>query len=117
MADFKPATPFSTAMLLLIPTYTKTGGVERKVLPENENGLLFFGSFKTYGGTETTVDGLLSITDTAEIQTWFRPDIKSDCIVVLLSTGAKYQILNEPENINQRNQFLKFKVKRIKGGV
>lgn len=117
MADFKPATPFSTPMLLLIPTYTKTGGVSRKVLPDVANGILFFGSFKTYGGTETTVDNLLSITDTAEVETWFRPDITSDCVVVLANTGATYQIFNEPENINQRNQFLKFKLKRIKGGV
>lgn len=117
MVEYRPSTPFSTPLILLIPTYTKSGGVARKVIPEIENGELFFGSFKTYGGTETKVDGIYSIEDTAEVETWFRPDITSECVVVLATTGAKYDIMNEPENINQRNQFLKFKLKRIKGGV
>lgn len=118
MAEYRPALPFSTPMILLIPTYyTKSGGVRTKVLPDVEKGETIFGTFKTYGGTEMAVDGVYSISDTAEIETWFRPDINSDCVIVLASTGAKFQILNEPENIYQRNQFLKFKVKRIKGGV
>lgn len=117
MAEYRPALPFSTALMLLTPTYQKISGVRTKIVPDVDEGNLIFGSFKTYGGSETTVDGVLSITDTAEVETWYRPDITSECIIVLLSTGAKYQIMNEPENINQRNQFLKFKLKRIKGGV
>ena len=56
------------------------------------------------------------VEDTANIECWYRPDIKSDCRVGLLSTGAIYDIINEPENIDMRNQFLKFKVLRYKGG-
>lgn len=116
MAEYRPALPFSTPMILYKnPTYQKSGGVRTKVLPES--GETIFCSFKTYGGTENTVDGIYSITDTAIIETWYRPDITSDCIIALADTGAQYQILNEPENINRRNQFLKFKVKRIKGGA
>ena len=81
------------------------------------SGVRFFGSFKTYGGTERDVDGLYSIEDTAIIETWFNPSIKSDCRVKVLQTGNVYEIINEPENVELRNQWLKFKVKRVKGGA
>jgi hypothetical protein len=78
---------------------------------------MFYGSFKTYGGTETYSDDLWVIKDTATIETWFRPDIKSDCRIYVPATGAMYDIINEPENIGMRNQFLKFKCMRLKGGA
>lgn len=74
-------------------------------------------NFKTYGGTEKEVNGLIAVEDTATIVTWYRPDITSDCILERLSDGAKFEILGEPENIEMRNQVLRFKVRRIKGGA
>lgn len=120
MAQYRPSLPFSTPLIVLTPTYSKVAGVHTKVLPDLANGFVIYGTFKTYGGTRNTeksMDGVLSIEDTAEIETWYRPDITSDCVIALADTGAKYEILGEPENINRRNQFLKFKVRRIKGGV
>jgi len=119
---YQPSVPFTTPLIVLKPTeYTKVAGVPKKVLPDLKDGFLIWASFKTYGGSrneEKTVDGLLSIEDTASVETWFRPDITSDCVVVLANdTKAQYQILNEPENIEQRNQYLKFRVRRVKGGV
>lgn len=117
MATYRPTLPFSTPLVLLKPTYTKSGGVNKKIIPAIESGDVFYGSFKSYGGTERIVDGVYSIIDTAEVQTWYRPDITSDCIVALADTGEQYEILNTPENIDRRNQFLKFKIQRIKGGA
>lgn len=115
--EFRPSLPFSTPLILLKPTYSTIQGVRTKVLPDVEDGILIYGSFKTYGGTEKVVDGLYSIQDTAEIETWYRPDITSDCVVVLADTSEQFEIVNQPENINRRNQFCKFKVQRIKGGA
>lgn len=117
MADYRPALPFSTAFILLKPTTQTINGVSKKTFPAVENGEKFFGTFKTYGGTEKVVNGILSISDTAEVETWFRPDITSDCNIVIAGTTERYEILNEPENINRRNQFLKFKIQRIEGGA
>ncbi len=117
MATFKPTLPFTTPLVVLKPTYTSVAGVRTKALPALADGIKIFGTFKTYGGTEKVVDGLFSISDTAIVETWYRPDITSDCIIALADTGAQYQILNEPENINRRNQYLRFKVQRIKGGA
>lgn len=115
MADFKPSFPYSTAIELLIPTCTSAKGVTTKTF--SENGIRLNCSWKTYGGTETTNNDVYSIIDTANVETWFRPDIVSDCRVKLLATGEIYEILGKPENINMRNQFIKFKVRAVQGGA
>lgn len=120
--EYKPSFPFNVPFVLLTPTYTTVSGVSKKTFPtvqealQNENNI-FYGNFKTYGGTERDVNGLYSIEDTANIETWYRPDIDSDCRVAKAIDGAVYEIINEPENINAMNQFLKFKIRRVKGGV
>ena len=116
MADYRPQLPYDTPLYLLIPERTTVKGVPKKTYPEPNEDMMIFVSFKTYGGTETTVNGIYSVVDTANIETWYRPDIKSDCRV-MTEDGAEYEIVGEPENINRRNQFLKFKVRRVKGGA
>lgn len=117
MAFYRPQSVFNVPLVLLIPTYTTVNGVRKKIYPEIADGILINGSFKTYGGTETAVNGLLAVEDTADIETWFRPDISSDCAIAIAGTNKCYEIIGEPENINLRNMWLKFKVRRIKGGV
>ena len=115
MADFKPAFPFSTPIELLIPSYTTQKGARVKSFPAI--GIRLNCSWKTYGGTENTTNDLYTVIDTAIVETWYRPDIKADCRVRLLSTGDVYEIIGKPENINVRNQFVKFKVRAVEGGA
>lgn len=115
MAEFKPSFPYTTPVDLLIPTYTTVKGTKVKAFPSS--GIRLNCSFKTYGGTETTVNGLYTVIDTAVVETWFRPDIKADCRVRLWSTGQVYEIIGNPENIDMRNQFVKFKVRAVEGGA
>lgn len=122
MSNFKPDLPYNVPMVLLVPTTTTVSGVKKKSFPTVQEALqtktnLFYCKFKSYGGTERNVNDVYSIEDTANIETWFRPDIKSDCRVARAIDGAIFEIMNEPENIEMRNQFLKFKVRRIKGGA
>ena len=117
MAAYKPTTPYSTPLVLLIPTYSDSYGVQTKTFPAIKNGILFFGSFKTFGGTERDYDGVYSLENTAVIETWYRPDIKGNCRIAVVQTGEIYDILGEPENIEMRNQYLKFKVLQVKGGA
>lgn len=107
----------NTPIKLLIPTYKEVSGKTKKKYPPVEKGELIFCNWKTYGGTETVVNGILTIIDTADIVTWFRDDIKSDCRIVSLDDGSIYEILGKPENIDKRNQFIKFKVQSIGGQV
>lgn len=111
---YKPKDNFNVPMKVLIPTYVTSQGVASKIYPTD--GELIFGSFKTYGGTERDVNGIYSIEDTASVETWFRPDITSECRIKL-ENGTVYDIMNEPENIEMRNQFMKFKVRRVKGNA
>lgn len=113
--NYKPYFPFSVTMKLLIPTETKAKGTTVKTFPDPEEGILFYGSFRTFGGTERIVNDVLTIIDTATIDTWFRPDITSDCRVYICETGVTYDILSTPEDINMRHQYMQFKVRKVGG--
>lgn len=117
MSHFKLSAPLTVPLMLLKPTYELVLGVQTKVFPVLSDGILIYGNFKTYGGTEREVNGLYSVEDTAIIECWYRPDIKTNCRIGVPQTGAIYEIISEPENINLRNQYLKFKVQRVKGGA
>lgn len=104
-----------TPIRLLTPIYKTVSGKTKKTYPSIESGELIYCNWKTYGGTESVVNGVLTIIDTADIVTYYRPDIKSDCRVVLLSDNSVYEILGRPENIGQRNIYMKFKVKSVGG--
>lgn len=103
----------TTACELLIPTRSRINGVERRVYPAS--GLRFFANVKSYGGTERVSNDVLVVEDTVVVTTWFRPDIRSQCRVKVLPGGAVYEVINEPENWDMRNQFLVFKCRRVKG--
>ena len=117
MARYKPPERFNAPLVLLVPTYTKVLGVEKKTFPSLQQGILFYGSFRSFGGTEREMNGVYSVEDTAIVECWYRPDIKANCRIGVLSSGAIYEILGEPENINLENQYLKFRVQRYKGGA
>lgn len=116
MRTYRPSFPYSTVIELFSPTIVDKGkGVRVKEYPQEAIRLNC--SFQTYGGTETTVNDLYILEDTAYVETWYRPDIKADCRIKLVKTGQMYEILNTPENIDMRNQFCKFKVRAIRGGA
>ena len=110
--SYRPKDPFVTPALLLNPTYETVKGVAKKTY--HEVGMINC-SFKTYGGTETVINDRLAVEDTAGVETWYRPDIKSDSLIRV--NGRDYEVMGEPENIDMRNQFMKFKVRGIKGGT
>lgn len=109
------AAQMTTPVRLQTPTSAKALGVSKKTWAD-VSGVLRV-NWKSYGGTETTNNGVLSVEDTAQIVCWYRPDIRSDCRLVRLTDGAVYEVIGEPENIEMRNQFLKFKVRRVAGGA
>lgn len=114
MANYRPDAPFTVPMFLFIPETKVTKGVVKKVYPES--GELFYCSFRTFGGTEKFNNDVLTIEDTATVETWYRPDIRSDCMIKNVD-GKSYEIIGTPENINMRNQILRFKVRAVSGGA
>lgn len=110
----KEADQMTTPLGLLVPTMQDYKGVRKNTYTSAGT---IFANFKTYGGTELHVDGILQVEETASVTTWYRPDITSACRIQRLTDGAVFEILGEPENIEQRNMILKFKIRRIKGGV
>ena len=54
--------------------------------------------------------------DTALITTWYNPDIAVNCRLKR-ADGAIYEIVTPPENIDDANMYMQFKVERVKGGA
>ena len=83
-----------------------------------EKGILFFGSFKTYGGTEREANGVRIVEDTAQVRTWYKPEFAASGRVALASNPSKvYEIVGEPEDVEQRHQFTAMKLTRVQGGA
>jgi hypothetical protein len=114
MAEYRPKGPFNVPLFVFIPTIKSAKGSDKKFYPEE--GQVIYCSFRTFGGTEKIVNDVLTLEDTAVIETWFRPDIKADC-KIKDAGGTEYEILGTPENINMRNQYLRFKIRAIRGGA
>lgn len=114
---YKPAKKFDTPLLLYLVTGTEEAvGVEKKTYAAD--GILFYGSFATYGGTERTVNGIMVVEDTATVETWYRPEFTAAARVALANAPGKvYEIMGEPENIEQRNLYTKMKLTRVQGGA
>ena len=109
---YKPRSPFTTVVELYNCNTQRVLGVVTKKHTKIDD---IFCSFRTYGGTESTSNDVLVVNDTAIIETWYRPDITSSSQIKL---GSKvYEVIGEPENIEMRNQFMKFKVQAVRGGA
>ena len=61
MAAYRPSVPFNVPMILLVPSYTTAYGVESKIYPSAQDGIVFYGSFRTFGGTERDVNGVYTL--------------------------------------------------------
>ena len=113
---YNPQQPFDVPMKLLLPTSTVVKGVTKKVYPDPEDVTeVFFGSFRTYGGTENRSNEIFTVYDTAVVNTWYNPTITSDCKVYICETGEIYNVISRPENIDMRHQYLQFKLQKVGG--
>lgn len=105
----------TTPFMRLVARSERINGVTVKTY--DPDGIVRFCNFSTYGGTEQNVNGVYSVEDTAEVVTWFEPDITSADRIRLLESGTDYEIIGEPENIELRQQEMQFKVRRVRGGA
>lgn len=75
---------------------------------------VIFCNVKSYGGTNVIMGNEFKIEDTLDLVTWWRPDITGSCAVEINSVF--YEVIGAPENVEFRNVWIKFKVKRIQNG-
>lgn len=115
---YRPTSNYSKRLQLLVPTYEK---VEGKIFKDYKEDMMFWATFKSYGGTDLKGSqdkgNLLTIIDTVNITTPYNPNFKSGCRIKDLDNNAIYDIINEPEDVECRHMITQFKMQRIKGGV
>ena len=118
MRAYKPAVPFATCMKLLTPEYQTVKGVRKPVYPdpaEVGKKKKFWGTFRSFGGTESMENDIYTVIATGYIDTWYRSDIRPDCRIHICESSATYEILGEPEDINMRHQYMKIRVRKVGG--
>lgn len=111
---YRPSSSFNVPAQLLKGEYKKVNGINSKTYSPSFE---FFCSAKSYGGTEREVNGKLIIEDTIQIETWYHPEITSNDAIRLLDDGSEWEIMNNPEDIERRHHYLKFKVRRMVGNA
>lgn len=114
MASYKPSMPFNVPAQILKGEYKTVNGIKTKVFTDGD---AIFVSAKSYGGTERVINDKVVVEDTIQVDTWFRPDITSVDGLRLLDDNSEWEIINHPEDIERRHQFLKFTIRRRKGGA
>lgn len=114
----------TTPFYYYVGTYQKTNGVNKRVFTidtdDDNKPVVRFCNFSTYGGNEYENNGVIVVDDTANVVCWFDPAITAGGAIQLCENGLQsdlFEILGTPENIEQRNQELTFKVRRFKGGA
>lgn len=112
MAEYRPSSQYNTPAVLQVPVYEEKKGTPIKSYQSKDN---IFISFRTFGGTERISNGKIVVEDTGVVETWYRPDIKSDCRFLI--GGIPYEIMGTPEDIGMRHQRLAIRVRAVKGGA
>lgn len=109
MRDYEVKT-FNVPFVLMKPTSKR---IEGALMKDFEISDVIYCSFKTFGGSERVINGVWSVEKTGTVDTWFNPHITADCRIRNAVTGAEYEIISEPENIDNHCQFLQFKVRKV----
>lgn len=109
---FKLSGPLVTPATLQNPTYETAYAVETK---EYKTVDTIFITFRTFAATESNVNDLVSVENTAVVETWYREDITSNSRLIV--NGNTYEVVGSPEDISVRHQYLVFRVRQIKGAA
>lgn len=114
MANYQPNLPFNVPAQHLKRSKdpVKINGINNYTYTE---GIRFFCSAKSYGGTEKVVNGVSVIEDTWWIDTFYNPAICKGDKIRFLDDNSEFEVLASPENINRRGQYMRFKVLKIGG--
>lgn len=108
---FKPNTSkFITPITVLRRQETIVNGMVQITYPSNTT-TEHLCAFKAFYGQEAIYAGQAGIKTGGTITTWYDPTIKYRDRVSL--GGQMYEIITPPENVEQRNMFMVFKVSKV----
>jgi len=73
-----------------------------------------FCSFKAFHGSESLRAGAVGVLDGGTVTMWYDPLITAkDRLKINDDTNLQYEIINAPENVEMRNEYLILKVQRV----
>ena len=112
------ANAMTAAVKLLNRSLTKVVGVERVTYNYADVEPIFLCNFTTYLGGEVVEKGLTASNSDAKVICSYRPDIKQGDRLELLDNNtleavSVWDITSIPDNIEQRDRYLQFKIKLV----
>lgn len=120
MTDFyRPSIHCPSPIFLMRPIkkVEKTGKItieyESKDEAVKDKTRKMYASIQTFQGTRTQVNEMTVWEDTATISCRYSPLIEKGCRIFEPISGKVYEIVNEPENINNKGIWQIFTVRRV----
>lgn len=77
--------------------------------------IVFVGNRTNAYGSEVYEAASIGAVESATITVGYHPLIVADCLLCSLE-GTVYEIIGTPDNIQQKNKWLQFKIKRYQNG-
>jgi len=111
--QYQPQTPFNVPFIILSLTKEFINGVNKQTYVEGTE--IYFCSAKAYVGVNKQINNITAEEDTLTVDTWFNPVLKKNDRIKLLDDDTIWELTTAPENINRRNQYMRFKVVRYRG--
>ena len=111
--SYTPQAPFNVPFKILSLTKTFVKGVNKQTYVESED--IYMCSAKAWVGSTKTINNVVTEEDTLTVDTWFIPTLKKNDRIILLDDNSIWELMTAPENINRRNQYMRFKVVRYYG--
>lgn len=111
--QYQPQTPFNVPFKILSLTKQFVNGVNKQTYVEGDT--VYFCSAKAWVGSAKTIDNVSGEEDTLTVDSWFIPELKKNDRIKLLDDNSVWELPVSPENINRRNQYMRFKVVRYNG--
>lgn len=101
---------FATPITVQARTITIVNG-QKKTTYANRYANQRLCGYKPFYGSEAIQAGQLGVVEGGTITTWYDAGIEPTDRIIL--NGNAYDIMTPPENIENRNMYLTFKIKRV----
>ena len=105
--------PFRSVFHILEPTFEHVYGVDTRTYKDIGT---FHASARSFGGTESVENGVMSVVSTKVLQTPYDKRLKAS-VRLLDETGVQWEVLGEPEDLEEKHRFMMFKIRKVVGGA
>lgn len=111
--QYQPQVPFNVPFRVIKAVPETINGVRTFTYVEYDE--VYYCNARAYISSVKNINDLSTEEDTLTVDSYWLPFLKRNDRIRLLDDDSVWELTLEPENINRRNQWSRFKVVRIRG--